>query len=119
MPTSRSSSRISSFVIWRHSIPRTGALQSMVEKSRARRDLAAELLQLARQVGEVKDVAVGGFWLSKVILATLEVESLRATVFDLRPIRRRLHALRCRSARVMPPCSTGPIRTTRSSATAR
>ena len=61
--------------------PENRALQSMVEKSKAgyRRDLAAELLQLARQIGDVKDASVGGFSLYKMVLATLEVESIRAS----------------------------------------
>jgi len=60
--------------------PQNRALQSMVEitKSGYRRASAAQLLQLARQIGEFKDVSAGGFSLYTLILRTLDVESTRA-----------------------------------------
>lgn len=56
------------------------ALQSMVEITKAgyRRALAGQLLQLAREIGEFKDLSVGGFSLYTLILRTLDVESTRA-----------------------------------------
>lgn len=60
--------------------PRNQALQSMVEITQAgyRRPLAGQLLQLARDIGEFKDVSVGGSSLYTLILRTLDVESTRA-----------------------------------------
>jgi erythromycin esterase-like protein len=61
--------------------PGNRALQAMVEKSKSgyRRELAPELLQLARQIGEIKDRSVGGFSLYESIVATLDVEAIRAS----------------------------------------
>lgn len=60
--------------------PENGALQSMVEltKSGYRRASAAQLLELARQIGELKDLSAGGFSLYTLVLRTLDVESTRA-----------------------------------------
>jgi hypothetical protein len=61
--------------------PGNRALQSMVEITRGgyRRAAAGQLLQLTRDVGDVKDVTVGGFSLYTLVLRTLDVESARAS----------------------------------------
>jgi len=60
--------------------PQNRALQSMAElvKSGYRRSLAPQLLQLAAEMGDVKDGIVGGISLQKVVLSTLDVESIRS-----------------------------------------
>jgi erythromycin esterase-like protein len=59
---------------------KNGPLQSMAQMTIAgyRRDLAGQLLQLARRMGRVNDATVGGYSLSKLILRTLEIEATRA-----------------------------------------
>jgi hypothetical protein len=60
--------------------PQNGPLAEMVDttKSGYRRSSAPQLLQLARDIGDVKDVTVGGASLRSLIVKTLEVESIRA-----------------------------------------
>ena len=61
--------------------PQNRALRDMVEitKTGYRRETAGQLLQLARDAGEVKDAPAGGVPLRTVLLETLEVESTRAS----------------------------------------
>jgi hypothetical protein len=56
--------------------PENRALQSMAEltKSGYKRSLARELLQRAREMGDVKDTSPGGVSLRQQVLMTLEVE---------------------------------------------
>jgi hypothetical protein len=60
--------------------PQNRALQSMAEltKNGYKRSLAPELLQRAREMGEVKDTSPGGVSLRQQVLMTLEVEVERA-----------------------------------------
>ena len=60
--------------------PHNRALQSMAEltKSGYKRSLAPQLLQRAREMGEVKDTSPGGVALRQQVLMTLEVEVERA-----------------------------------------
>jgi hypothetical protein len=60
--------------------PRNRALHSMAEitKTGYRREAAAQLLQLAREVGDFTDVSAGGGSLYRLVLKTLEVEATRA-----------------------------------------
>jgi hypothetical protein len=55
-------------------------LRSMADltKSGYRRSQAPELLRLARQVGDVRDVTVGGASLKRLVLRTLEIEVERS-----------------------------------------
>jgi hypothetical protein len=56
--------------------PRNRALQSMVQltKDGYKRDLAPQLMELARTMGDVKDATPGGISLAQQVLRTLEVE---------------------------------------------
>lgn len=60
--------------------PQNRPLQSMAElvKSGYERTLAPQLLQLATAMGDVKDVIAGGVSLRKLVLGSLEVESIRS-----------------------------------------
>jgi hypothetical protein len=60
--------------------PQNRALQSMADltKSGYKRSLAPQLLQRAREMGEVKDTSPGGVSLHQQVLMTLEVEVERA-----------------------------------------
>jgi len=60
--------------------PGNRALAEMVDLTKAgyRRPSAPQLLQLARQAGDIKDASVGGASLHRLLLETLEVESIRA-----------------------------------------
>lgn len=60
--------------------PQNRALQSMAElvKSGYQRSLAPQLLELAMQMGDVTDAFVGGISLRRLVLGTLEVESIRS-----------------------------------------
>jgi hypothetical protein len=60
--------------------PQNRALQSMADltKSGYERSLAPQLLQRAREMGEVKDTSPGGVSLRQQVLMTLEVEVERA-----------------------------------------
>jgi len=61
--------------------PQNRPLQSMADlvKSGYKRSLAPELLKLANETGDMKDVVVGGFSVQKLIVGTLEVESIRSS----------------------------------------
>ncbi len=61
--------------------PQNRALRDMVAitKTGYRRETAGQLLQLARDAGEVKDAPAGGVPLRTLLLETLEVESTRAS----------------------------------------
>jgi hypothetical protein len=66
--------------------PQNRSLQSMVQavKDGYQRTLAPHLLQLAQQMGEVKDSMEGGVSLKSLVLRTLEVEAARANTDDRR-----------------------------------
>ena len=60
--------------------PQNRALQSMADLTKGgyKRSLASELLQRAREMGDVKDTSPGGVSLRQQVLMTLEVEAERA-----------------------------------------
>jgi hypothetical protein len=60
--------------------PQDRALQSMVDLTRSgyKRSVARQLLQRAREIGEVKDTSPGGVSLRQQVLMTLDVEVERA-----------------------------------------
>jgi hypothetical protein len=66
--------------------PQNRSLQSMVEavKDGYQRKRAPELLQLARDMGDVKDTTEGGISLRVLVLKTLEVEVARLNTADRR-----------------------------------
>jgi erythromycin esterase-like protein len=66
--------------------PQNRSLQSMVEavKDGYQRERAPELLQLARDMGDVKDITEGGLSLKTLVLRTLEVEAARLKPSDRR-----------------------------------